>query len=179
VYYGEELGMGCQRIPKAALRDPLGVRTWPFGFLGRDPERTPMQWDASANAGFTSGRPWLPLNRDYVSRNVAAEAADPDSTLSLYKRLLALRKSRVSLREGELAFLDGADRDVLAYLRGAGEERSLVLLNFASRPARFSLAGPAFAGGEILLSTDTARGLGELGAEVELAPCEGLICDLR
>lgn len=179
VYYGEELGMGCQRIPKAALRDPLGIRTWPFGFLGRDPERTPMQWDASANSGFTSGRPWLPLNRDYVSRNVAAEAADPDSILSLYKRLLALRKSRASLREGELAFLDGADREVLAYLRSAGKERSLVLLNFASRPARFSLAGPAFAGAMALLSTDAARGLGALGTEVELAPCEGLICELR
>jgi alpha-glucosidase len=179
VYYGEELGMGCQRIPQAALRDPLGIRTWPLGFLGRDPERTPMQWNASINAGFTSGKPWLPVNRDYVARNVAAEASAPDSILSFYKRLLALRKARPSLREGEIAFLDGPDRDVLAYLRTAGSERTLVLLNFASRPARFSPAGKGFAGAEALLSSEPERALGELGQEVTLSPCEGLICEVK
>ena len=138
-----------------------------------------MQWDASVNAGFTSGKPWLPVNRDYASRNVAAEAADPDSILSFYKRLLASRKARPSLREGALAFLDGPDRDVLAYLRTAGSEKTLVLLNFASRPASFSLVDKGFAGAEALLSSGPARALGELGEEVTLSPCEGLICDVK
>ena len=65
-----------------ALRDPLGVNTWPLGFLGRDPERTPMQWDGSEGAGFTSGEPWLPLNEDYISRNVSLQEGDSGSLLS-------------------------------------------------------------------------------------------------
>ena len=70
--------MGCPRLPRAALRDPLGIRTWPLSRFGRDPARTPMQWDASDKAGFTTGRPWLPINSDWSTRNVAVQDSDPD-----------------------------------------------------------------------------------------------------
>ena len=88
--------MGCQRIAKARLRDPLGINTWPLAFLGRDPERTPMQWDASSDAGFGSGpaQPWLPINDDYLARNVAVQEKDEASMLSWYRSLLGLRRSR-------------------------------------------------------------------------------------
>jgi len=93
LYYGEEIGMSCERIPRARLRDPLGIATWPLRMLGRDPARTPMQWDGGPNAGFSSGQPWLPVNSDYRSRNVALQEADSTSLLSWYKALLALRRA--------------------------------------------------------------------------------------
>ncbi len=173
LYYGEEIGMTCGRIPRRALRDPLGVSTWPLGSLGRDPERTPMQWDGSEGAGFTRGRPWLPVNPDYASRNVAAQEADPASLLSWYKALIALRRSRESLRSGSMRFLGlgGAERDVLAYERGSGDERTLVLLNFASRPRRVGLDGAA----RVLLGSARAAGGLMSPGEFALGPCEVLI----
>jgi alpha-glucosidase len=180
LYYGEEIGMGCERIPRSALRDPLGVSTWPLRSLGRDPERTPMQWDDSANSGFSSGptegsgSPWLPVNSDYRSRNVAAEKADPASLLSWYKALLALRRSRRELREGSLAFLDLAP-NVLAYERtGRAGKGVIVLLNFASRRRRFEFAK----GGRVLLGSARAAGAEIAAGAIELAPCEALIAEI-
>jgi alpha-glucosidase len=179
LYYGEEIGMTCGRLPRAALRDPLGIATWPLRSLGRDPERTPMQWDASPNAGFTSGRPWLPVNPDFRSRNVAAQEGDPASLLSWYRSLISLRRSRTALREGSLAFLD-LDPDVLAYERvdpraggTAGEERLVVLLNFASRRRRIAL------GTSCVVLLGSGRGAGSvLGAgKVVLGPCEIIIAE--
>ncbi len=177
IYYGEELGMSCRRLPRKALRDPLGVNTWPLGFLGRDPERTPMQWDASPNAGFSAGpaEPWLPVNPDYRSRNVAAQAAKPGSLLSWYKALIALRRGSAALREGSIAFQD-LHEEVLAYERAAGAERVLVLLNFASGPRRVELGSAC----RVLLGSAAGSGGRAPGAELaagelELGPCEALV----
>ncbi len=173
LYYGEEIGMGCERLPRSALRDPLGKATWPLQGLGRDPERTPMQWDAGHNAGFSGGEPWLPVNSDYRSRNVAAQEGDPTSLLSWYKALLALRRSKGALREGSMAFLD-LDGEVLAYERKAeGGARILVLLNFATRPRRVRLPAAS------LVLLGSARGAGaSLGAvEQVLGPCEALVIE--
>lgn len=174
VYYGEEIGMGCERIPRRALRDPLGVSTWPLGFLGRDPERTPMQWDATANAGFGSGGSWLPVNSDYTSRNVAAQAADPRSLLSWYKDLVALRKARRELREGGIAFLDLAP-DVLAYERtGRAGDGILVLLNFSSRRKSFEFSRK----GRVLLGSARQAGAEIAGGGIGLGPNEAVIAEL-
>ncbi len=150
LYYGEELAMGCFRLPRSALRDPLGKKTWPLAFIGRDPERTPMPWDASPGGGFTQGEPWLPLNPDYRERNVAAQTADPASMLAWCTRLIALRRARTELRSGAIRFLDmGSGRgaaDVLAYERRveAGPEgRLIVLLNFSKAPRDVFLPGAA------------------------------------
>ncbi|HWP68461.1 MAG TPA: alpha-amylase family glycosyl hydrolase, partial [Rectinemataceae bacterium] len=134
LYYGEEIGMTCRRLPRANLRDPVGIRTWPLGFLGRDPERTPMQWDDSPGGGFGSSSPWLPLNPDWRSRNVAAQQDRPDSLLSWYRSLTALRRAVGTLRRGSIRFLD-AGKDILAYARAdaASGETIEIILNFSSR----------------------------------------------
>src|SRR3954471_20028324 len=86
------------------MRDLRELREPGLGF-GRDPVRTPMPWDASPYAGFTDGEPWLPLNPDWRTRNVAAEAPDARSILSLYRDLLRLRRAHPSLSVGDVRLL--------------------------------------------------------------------------
>ena len=102
IYYGEEMGMADVPIPADQVQDPAEKNEPGLG-AGRDPERTPMPWDGSVNAGFTTGRPWLPLNTDYRQRNVSAFEADLSSTLHLYRRLIALRRSCPVLISGSPA----------------------------------------------------------------------------
>src|SRR5204862_3716968 len=91
LYYGDELGMADVPIPPDRVQDPF-EKNVPGRGLGRDPERSPMPWEPGRGAGFTAGEPWLPLGADADRRNVALLRADPDSILSLYRRLLALRR---------------------------------------------------------------------------------------
>lgn len=149
LYYGEELGMDNERIPRSRLRDPLGISTWPLPF-GRDPERTPMQWDSSPGSGFSSGTPWLPVNPDHDTRNVEAQSADPGSLLSWYRELIELRRSEQALREGGLEWLD-APRGVMAWERSSGNRRVRVYLNCSGCAA----AAPVSAGRVI-----ASRGVG-------------------
>ncbi|MBV9548035.1 MAG: alpha-amylase, partial [Chloroflexi bacterium] len=92
LYQGDELGMQDVPIPSQAVQDPVEHNLPGLG-LGRDPERTPMQWDASAFAGFSSARPWLPVSSDYADVNVEVERGDARSMLNLYRRLLELRRA--------------------------------------------------------------------------------------
>jgi len=119
LYYGEEIGIDNLRIRRPELRDPLGIRMWPLTRYGRDPERTPMQWDASANAGFTGAdaTPWLPVNPNYIHKNVARQQRNPDSLWCFYRDLLRLRKVRPELNAGGIAFLTDGDRELLVYER--------------------------------------------------------------
>jgi alpha-glucosidase len=167
IYYGEEIGMGCRRLPRKALRDPLGIHTWPLGFIGRDPERTPMQWDGSEGAGFSppgtgtkaAAAPWLPLNPEYPVINVEAQAGDPASTLSFYKRILGLRKAHRALKEGDIRFLR-APKGLMAFERsyrssdaGVSQETILVILNFTRWDRSYFLESP----GRILLAEGKSR----------------------
>ncbi len=102
IYYGDELGMADVAIPPDQVQDPRELREPGIG-LGRDPVRTPMAWDASAHAGFTTAAPWLPLHPDWHARNVAAQREDPDSMWRLYRDLLALRRAHSALSVGRLA----------------------------------------------------------------------------
>ncbi len=133
LYYGEELGMGNGRIPRARLQDPVGRRYWPF-HPGRDPERTPMQWSSAPQAGFSTHEPWLPLNPDWPMRNVEAQRSDPRSLFHWYRRLLRLRRERPALHRGSFRVLPQPSGDVFAYVRQHGSERITVLLNFSDRP---------------------------------------------
>jgi len=193
LYYGEEIGMGCCALPRSALRDPLGIATWPLRSLGRDPERTPMQWSSESAAGFSRGprEPWLPVNADYRSRNVAAQEADPSSLLSWYKALIALRRSREELRSGDIRFLD-LGRGILAYERslppGGGEpepsqgpdlpadqrRRVLVILNFASRGRKVELEDS----GVVLLGSGRPRGDAFGGGPLELGANEVVVAEI-
>ncbi len=144
LYYGEEIGMGDVDIPEHMLQDPARIRT-----EGRDPERTPMQWDATAGRGFTTGSPWLPFGDEAIT--VAAQTADPASMLSLYRRVLRFRKSSPALMRGALRMLD-AGADVVAFVRELdGEAPVLVALNTALEP-RSVKVGAGFT--RVALSTD-------------------------
>ena len=104
--------------------------------LGRDPERTPMQWDGSANAGFTDGEPWLPLSADRATVNVAAQRADPTSMFSLYRALIALRRREPALSIGVHVKAE-AIGDVLTYRRFHDGRWITVALNFSDAPRAF------------------------------------------
>ncbi|MGK6321028.1 alpha-amylase family glycosyl hydrolase [Sphingomonas sp. DT-204] len=148
IYQGDEIGIGEVVLRPDQVRDPKELREPGLG-LGRDPARTPMAWDGSANAGFTTGTPWLPLHRDWPTRNVAAEREDPASMLNLYRRLLHLRRRHPALSIGSYTPVE-AEGDVLAYLRRSGDEAFLVVLNLGSE----SHAMPEIAKGfEPILST--------------------------
>ncbi len=143
IYNGEELGM-VNNDPKRKedVRDPIGRIGWPKE-IGRDGERTPMQWNAVKDAGFsTAAQTWLPVGPDYKTVNVAVEERDPDSLLNYYKALIRLRKENTALRDGNLTLVDESDDSVLAWTRKAKDGQSvLVALNFTSSPHTVSFDG--------------------------------------
>ena len=146
IYYGDEIGMTDVAIPPDRAVDPREVREPGLG-LGRDPVRTPMPWNASGHAGFSTAEPWLPLGPDWQARNVAAEAADPCSMLALYRDLLALRRKHAALAIGDIDRI-AADGNVLIYRRSYRDEAVLVALNLSAEAQPVSLPP-----GEIILST--------------------------
>jgi alpha-glucosidase len=169
LYYGDELGIGDVEIPADRVRDPRELREPGLG-LGRDPVRTPMPWDGSANAGFTTGEPWLPLHADWRTRNVVAEEGDSGSMLLLYRRLLALRRAHDALSVGEIALID-AEGDVLAYERRAGDERLLIVLNIGGEEQSFAM--PDWATDcSVLLSTLPPRHSRESGNPASSSPAQ-------
>ncbi len=173
LYYGDELGIGQVSIPPERVQDPW-ERNEPGLGLGRDPERTPMQWDASPGAGFTTGTPWLPLSPDAAASNVDSLARDETSILSLYRKLIAMRREHPALRAGSYTQLtiEGGD-DVLGYIRQHGSERWIVLLNLGASDV--TVQSDALAGARVRISTHLDRE-GDLAAErVILRPAEGLL----
>lgn len=118
LYYGEEIGMATTPPARREdVKDPVGRRGWPKD-KGRDGERTPMQWDATRNAGFsTADKTWLPVPPSYRTRNVAVEERDLNSILNFYKRLISLRRSQPGLRDGSYEALNRQDSQVLSWLR--------------------------------------------------------------
>jgi alpha-glucosidase len=141
LYYGEEIGMRNGHIARAQIQDPPGKRYWPI-YGGRDPERTPMPWSAEDGAGFTGGRPWLPINPDFRSINVAAQRDDPRSVFAWYRQLIWLRKSSVALRRGSYRTLLGAPRRAQVYLREAPGQTMLVALNFSPHRVQVQFDAP-------------------------------------
>jgi alpha-glucosidase len=175
-YYGDELAMVDVEVPPEMVRDPQELGKPGLG-LGRDPERTPMQWDSSPNAGFTTGNPWLPVALDYANYNVTAERDDPASMLTLVRQLLALRRSSPALTMGDYADVASSAPDVFSFTRTHGDERILVLLNFSHAPRVFTM-DPAPGTAQVALSTMPGRSVQVDLANVELAPNEGLILRL-
>jgi len=129
MYYGEEIGMRNIRLTRSQVMDPVGKKYWPF-HKGRDGYRSPMQWDASLNSGFSTGKPWLPLHKNYHSRNVAEQSQNASSLLSCYRDLLSLRRQHAVLRQGSITIMDGMPGGVFAYERRLTNQTIIVLLNF-------------------------------------------------
>lgn len=122
----------------------MGKIGWPQQ-KGRDGERTPMQWNTSANAGFSPAQPWLPVPASYKTHNVASELKDPNSVLMFYKRLLALRHKNAALLDGSYVPLNENDPNVISYLRRYKDDAVLVVINMSGQPQKTSFHLPGFA----------------------------------
>jgi len=175
LFYGDELGLVDQPVPLAAQRDAFGFTP---GGVSRDPTRMPMPWSDAPNSGFAApdvAELWLPVCREYATRNVAAQLAQPGSELGLYRSLLRLRVGSPALRAGSWTPYEPVPPEVLAYVRAAGDERKLVALNLTDRPSRVAL-GTA---GTIALATGADRTGEPVRDALVLAPDEGVIVDLE
>ena len=181
LYQGDEIGIGEVVIPPDRVRDPQDLRQPGLG-IGRDRSRTPIPWDASAYAGFSTVDPWLPLNEDWRVRNVAAQVRDPRSLLSLYRSLLALRRSHDALAIGDFTLIDSAD-DVLAYVRRHAGECLLIALNLSDQTRPLSLPIDTrvaeVLASTLLTSTLRLSNLTPRPMDEPLAPNEGLVLQLK
>ncbi|HEU4326230.1 MAG TPA: alpha-amylase family glycosyl hydrolase [Roseiflexaceae bacterium] len=174
VYYGEEIGMPNVDIPHGEVEDPRALLS-PYLGLGRDPARTPMRWHNAPSAGFTTGEPWLPVGGELEHINVAAQSEDPRSMLSLYRRLIALRRETPALQGRGFRMAQTGDT-LLAYERSGAGRRLLVALNFGAEPQQVELPGRAV---RLLLSTEPERAEEQVADGLELRPEEGVIVDLE
>ena len=168
IYQGEELGMtNTQFHSLADCRDLEEINAWHeyvdeqkrvspetmlacFNNVARDNARTPMQWDASENAGFTTGTPWIAVNPNYREINAAAETGDPDSVYAYYKKLIALRHTHEIIVYGTFEPLLEDDPAIYAYARRLGNERLLVACNWTEREAPCTLFDAPMGGKELI-----------------------------
>jgi alpha-glucosidase len=168
IYQGQEIGMTNTRFDSIAdfndvfaknefaLQREKGVPAdeiiASLATTSRDNSRTPMQWDASANAGFTTGTPWLKVNPNYPQINVAQQEADPDSILNYHRRLIALRKAEPALVHGRYALLLENDPQIYAYTRTLGDKQIVVITNLSGKEARCGHDGFALRYADLLLA---------------------------
>ncbi|HEV2732375.1 MAG TPA: alpha-glucosidase [Terriglobales bacterium] len=179
MYYGEELGMeNNDPKRKEDVKDPIGRTGWP-NEIGRDGERTPMQWNTEKNAGFSTKDPWLPVPPSFKTHNVATESKDPNSVLSMYKKVLALRHTNPALREGGYTALNEEDDNVMSYLRSYKGKAVLVALNMSASPqkATFNLADKGFPSANLKSLIATPHSSGK-GSEVTLEPFGVFIAEI-
>lgn len=175
LYYGDELGMADVPIPEGKQRDPIAYSLSPD--KGRDPERTPMQWDGGPNAGFCDPdvEPWLPVASDWREVNVQRELGDASSMLVMIRSLLDLRRRSGALRLGSYRPVDTGSDNCFVFLREYGDERRLVALNVSNDDARVPLEHPAI----ICLSTHGGREGEQCRDTLHLHAYEGAILTLE
>jgi len=173
LYYGDEIGMVDVAVPADRVRDPWEKNVPGLG-LGRDPERSPMQWDAGPHAGFSTAAPWLPVAGDHRQVNVALQREDPRSMLSLVRALLAIRAAHPALFGGRYVPVPSPHPDVMLYRREAENERFLVALNFGGAPREIGLGSPGERG-SVVVSTLLDRAGEPVETPLCLRPDEGLL----
>lgn len=154
IYQGEELGMTNIRLPIEQYRDveiqnfyrkrmaegcPESEVMASIYAKGRDNARTPMQWTAGENAGFTTGTPWLPVNPNHTVVNAEAELADPDSVFACYRKLIALRKQYPVFADGDFTLLEPDHPRLFVYERALEGQHLLVVCNFGGEPTPWNL----------------------------------------
>ncbi len=178
LYYGDEIGMHDGDIPPERVSDPMEKNIPGLG-LGRDPERTPMQWNRSPNAGFCpSGvEPWLPVPADYQQNNVAVERENPHSLLTLTRRLIELRRVQPALSIGSYHTINGVPDSCFIYQRQSGSQRYLIALNFSDDEQIVNLSQVGH--GRIVLSTYLDREESVNLAQLQLRGKEGEIIELE
>ena len=191
-YFGDELGMSNIKFDK--IEDYNGIETKNHYKLlqsqkgdlkefleaakisARDNGRTPFQWDASANAGFTMGKPWLKVNPNFTTVNVATEEKDANSVLNYFKKAVQLRKNNKVLVYGKYELLDKANEKVYAYTRGEGADKVLVVLNFSKDKLNWNLPAGLTVDGTPLINnyaTFTA------GNSIELEPYQAIVVKVK
>lgn len=176
LYYGDELGMKDVVIPPAKVQDPHEKNIPGLG-LGRDPERTPMLWNAEKHAGFTTGTPWLPVGRTYRGINAGVQATDDTSMLCFYKRLIRLRNAQPALHSGSFRRLD-TEGTALVYVRRQGNARWLIALNLGTRRTTVRLADPVLRATVVLGTHSDAEGK-QLTHRFRLRGSEGMVARLH
>jgi len=137
VYQGEELALTEADVPYEALQDPYGITFWP-NFKGRDGCRTPMPWNEAANAGFSSGAPWLPVPPDHHALAVSRQELDPASALRGFRGFMQWRHAQAELRWGDIRFLDTPE-PVLAFTRTHAGKTVLAAFNLSPAPVALAL----------------------------------------
>ena len=179
VYQGEELGMtNCpfgpienyrdiesvnayHELTQAGLREPEELLSC-IAYKSRDNARTPMQWDDSENAGFTTGKPWIMVNPNYTTLNARAELADEDSVFHYYRRLIALRREsewKSEIVYGDYQLLAPEDEQIFAYLR-KGERTLLVVCNLSEKNREFVVPnGVMWDSSKLIIGNDAAPAL--------------------
>ena len=170
LYQGDELGLENGKLAPEDVHDPQALNE-PGIAAGRDPQRTPMPWSQGENAGFTTGRPWLPVGQSNAAKNVAAQAANPASFLALTHDLLAMRRLRLAFQTGAYRTLHAED-SLFAFERVDGGETTIVALNVTEREASVSLGDRD---AQILLSTHLDRVGERATGAVRLRANEGLV----
>jgi alpha-glucosidase len=183
-YYGAEIGMRTETPTRREyVKDPIGITGWPKE-KGRDGERTPMQWTPGPQAGFsTNPHTWLPIPANHTTINVQTEEGKPDSLLNWYKRLIALRRSNAALRDGEMRMLPSTDPDVLAYVRQAGAEVVVAVMNMSAQSKTLTLS-PADLGTKSTKVHTLASSVAELASVtsvqmVTLPPFSSWVVEVR
>lgn len=188
IYQGEELGMtNCpfdsldevrdieslnafQELTEAGAVTPEDMLRY-INLRGRDTARSPMQWDESENAGFTTGEPWIKVNPNYKQINAAAELADENSVFHYYKKLIALRRQEAVMVYGDYELLEPESESLYVYTRTLGQEKLLVICNFTDRKERFILP-KEFRDGRILIGNGERE---RVEAELSLLAYEALV----
>ncbi|MCB0566769.1 MAG: alpha-glucosidase [Phaeodactylibacter sp.] len=191
-YYGDELGMtniGFDSIEQ--YQDIAAINGYKktastggdveqflkkLKFLSRDNGRTPMQWDGSENAGFTTGTPWLPVNPNYTTVNVEAEAAAPNSCLNYFRKMVKFRKDNPVLVYGDYELVRPEHEQVYAYTRTLGDAKMLVLLNFSDQAAGIELPAGLNAGEVLINNYDAVEAA---GSAVNLKPYQAVVYALK
>lgn len=166
IYNGEEIGMKDGYIPAGEGKDGFGSDGM---MAGRDPERTPLQWDESEYAGFSTIKPWLPVDASRQTINVAREESDPHSMLALYRTLLRARRESQALRTGTFTLL-GYENNILAYEVTGQYETYAVMINFNDVQHRVAVTG-----GRIVCSSAQVLGSAGNAGEIILAPYEAIV----
>lgn len=166
LYQGDEIGLGDTTLEREDLRDPLGVRYWPY-YAGRDAARTPMPWCDAPGGGFTPPevRPWLPMG-DVSACNVADQQSDPHSVLGLARDLIALRRREPDLHGGDYRSLDGPP-GVWVWSRG---DRHVVALNLSD-----DMVDVPGLEGTVQICTERARDGERVSGYLRLAPWESAV----
>ena len=181
MYYGEEIGMeNNDPTRKEDVRDPIGRTGWPAE-KGRDGERTPMQWNTASNAGFSDKDPWLPVPNSYATHNVVSESKDPNSVLSVYKQVLALRHANRALLDGTYTALNEDDVNVMSYLRSYKGKAVLVVLNMSAvlQKISFDFTARGFSVKSTLTPLITSGGAMTASSQVSLKPFGFMIAEVN